>query len=55
LLDELAIKGRVVASASDQFQVCAVFDDTALFENKHLVGVANGAQAVRHNEARSAP
>src|SRR6185503_12890730 len=50
---ELPIEARVAPPMTQELGVRAALDDLALLDDQHLVGMTDGAQAVRHDEARA--
>ena len=52
--DEGAIKIGIQPVVGQQFRMRAAFNDPPSFQDQHLIGVPNGAQAVSDNETGAA-
>ena len=52
--NERPVEAGIDAAGGQQLQMRAALDDAARVEHQYLVGVTDGAQAVRHDKAGAA-
>ena len=55
MVDELFVEMGVLPAFGDQFAVRSALDDLAGVDDEDAVGLHDRAQAVRHDECRTAP